>query len=166
MGRPGIIAFPVILVLGGITAYLTLTYFTDATPDAGIVNSPYWKELSASAGNETGGGGAKDVDESQYTKIVTVRILEGSATQGNPDYEPDSARATTDALITWLNDDTNIHTATSGTGSGDAESGKLFDSGFLNPGDKYSIPAEEIGAGEHAYYCQVHPFMTSTITIE
>ncbi|MGI0029453.1 MAG: hypothetical protein ACREAQ_07075, partial [Nitrososphaera sp.] len=90
MGRPGIIAFPVILVLGGITAYLTITSFTDATPEAGIVKSPYWKELSVSAGNDTSGGETKDLDESQFTKIVTVNILEGSSVQGSPDYNPDS----------------------------------------------------------------------------
>ncbi len=166
MGRPRIIAFPVILVLGGITAYLTITSFTNATPEAGIVKSPYWKELSASTGNETSGSGIKDLDESKFTKIVTINILEGSVTQGNPDYGPDSARATSDALVTWVNKDTTLHTATSGIGSSDAESGKLFDSGFLDPGGKYSVPAKDIGAGEHPYYCQVHPYMTSTITIE
>jgi plastocyanin len=164
MARPGIIAFPVILVLGGITGYLTYDWFTQATPDPGIVESPYWKPLSASA-NQTETGGNKTVDESKFTKVVTINILEGATTQGNPDYDPDAATASSDALITWVNLDQTLHTATSGS-MGDADSGKLFDSGYLNKGGKFSIPAADIGTGEHAYYCQVHPYMTSKITIQ
>lgn len=166
MARPGIIAFPVILVLGGITGYLTYDSFTKATPDVGIVDSPYWKPLSATSGNQTDTGGNKTVDESKFTEVVTINILEGSAVQGSPDYDPDAATASSEALITWINNDETLHSATSGSGPSDAESGKLFDSGFLNKGDKYSIPAADVGAGEHEYYCQIHPYMISKITIQ
>ena len=166
MGRPGIIAFPVILVLGGITGYLTYDLFTKATPDEGIVDSPYWKPLSESSATPATNGGNKTIDESKYTKIVTIKILEGSSVQGNPDFGPDPATASLDSLITWTNTDSALHSATSGTGSSDADSGKLFNSGFLNSGAKYSVPAADVGAGEHAYYCQVHPYMTGKITIQ
>jgi plastocyanin len=167
MGKPGIIAFPVILALGAMTGYLTYTSFTEATPDPGIIESATWKELTPSSGNETaGGGGGKKIDESKFSKVVTIKIFEGSSVQGNPDYDPDSASASSDALVTWINEDTTLHTATSGSGTDDAESGTLFSSGFLNPGGKFSIPAADIGKGEHKYYCQAHPYMTSTITIE
>jgi plastocyanin len=165
MGRPGIIAFPVILVLGGITGYLTYTNFTAATPDVGVVESPYWKPISASS-NQTDTGQKEQVDASKFTKVVTIKILEGSAVQGSPDYGPDPSTADSDALVTWENTDSNMHTATSGTGASDPDSGKLFDSGFLNKGDKYSIAASKIGTGEHPFYCQVHPYMTSKITIK
>ena len=166
MARPGIIAFPVILVLGGITGYLTYDSFTNATPDEGIMESPYWIPLSESSSNQSSSDGNETVDESQFTNVVTINILAGSVVQGSPDYDPDAASATSDALLTWINEDETLHTATSGSGTGDAESGKLFDSGFLSTGQKFSIPAAEIGTGEHAYYCQVHPYMTSKITIE
>jgi len=165
MGKPGIIAFPVLLALGAITGYLTYTNFMAAMPQEGFVDSPYRQELTASAGNETGTNGG-EVDESQFSKIVTIRILEGAVTQGSPDYEPDAATASSDALITWINDDSTLHTATSGAGQDDPESGKLFDSKFLPPDGKYSIPAADIGAGDHAYYCILHPYITSTMTVE
>jgi Plastocyanin len=166
MARAGVIAFPVILFLGGVTGYLTYTNFIAATPDEGIVESPYWKALSASPANQTDTGTSKPVDESKFSKVVTINILEGSVTQGSPDYDPDVATASSDSLITWINTDAALHTATSGTGTSDSDSGKLFDSGFLNTNDSFSIPAAEVGSGEHAYYCQVHPYMTSKITIE
>src|ERR687893_373046 len=62
MGQPGRIAFPVIIVLGAITGYLTYTLFTAAIPDEGTIDSPYYQPLPpASEENEpsnTGGGGA------------------------------------------------------------------------------------------------------------
>ena len=165
MGKPGIIAFPVLLALGAITGYLTYTNFDAVMPQEGFVDSPYRKELAAAGGNDTGTGGG-EIDDSDYSTVVTISILEGAVTQGSPDYEPDAATAGSDALITWVNDDTTLHTATSGTGTSDPESGTLFDSEFLPPAGKYSVPAADIGAGEHAYYCTLHPYMTSTITIE
>jgi plastocyanin len=169
MVKPGTIAFPVILALGAITGYLTYTYFGAVTPQEGTVVSPYREELSAASGsndNNNSAGGGKQIDESQFSEVVNIKILEGSSVQGSPDYDPDAATATSDALITWVNEDTTPHTATSGTGPDDAESGQLFDSGFLNQGQKYSVPAADVGTGEHTYHCQVHPYMVSTITVE
>ncbi|HJS67935.1 MAG TPA: plastocyanin/azurin family copper-binding protein [Nitrososphaera sp.] len=161
MGKPGIIAFPVLLALGAITGYLTYTYFMAAIPQEGFVDSPYRHELTPVEASED-----KVVDESKFSKVVTIKILEGAEVQGNPDYDPDSVVASSDALITWINDDDMPHTATSGTGSSDSEAGELFDSGILTQGQKYSVPAADLGAGDHQYYCTVHPYMTSTITVE
>src|SRR5918998_3328370 len=62
MVQPGKIAFPVILVLGAITGYITYTLFTAAIPNEGTIDSPYYQPLPpASEGNDpgnTGGGGA------------------------------------------------------------------------------------------------------------
>ena len=41
MRQPGKIAFPVILVLGAITGYITYTFFTAATPQEDRIDSPY-----------------------------------------------------------------------------------------------------------------------------
>ena len=167
MGKPGIIAFPVILALGAITGYITYTTFGDATPDYGIIDSPYRQDLSADADpGEPTNNTTAPVDESQFTNIVTINILEGSSIQGSPDYDPDAATAASAALVKWVNQDALPHTATSGKDGSDPESGQLFDSGFLNKGQEFSIPASDIGAGEHAFYCQVHPYMTSKITVQ
>lgn len=165
MGKPGIIAFPVLLVLGAITGYVTYTFFYAAIPQEGFVDSPFRKDLTADATNDTDAVSG-EVDETEFSNIVTINILQGAVTQGSPDYEPDAATASSDALIKWVNDDTTLHTATSGTGPSDPESAALFDTGFMGPAVEYSIPAADIGAGEHAYYCTLHPYMTSTITIQ
>jgi plastocyanin len=162
MGKPGIIAFPILLALGAITGYLTYTWFTAAIPQEGFVDSPFRKELTPAEAVED----KKVVDESKFSKGVTIKILDGASIQGNPDYDPDSTVAGSDALITWVNEDSIPHTVTSGTGPSDSEAGKLFDSGILTQGQKYSVPAADLGAGEHTYYCTVHPYMVSTVTVE
>ena len=58
MVSPGKIAFPVILVLGAITGYITYNAFTAAIPEEGRIDSPYYRPLSpASGGNQTGNTG-------------------------------------------------------------------------------------------------------------
>lgn len=167
MAKPGVIAFPVLLVLGAITGYLSYDWMVvQATPKVGVFDdSPYYKPLSedsAAEEEET----QEQVNEADFENVVTISILAGAATQNAPDYEPDAAEVPQDALIKWVNDDNVPHTATSGTGQADAKSGDLFDSGFLDAGAEYSVPASELGAGEHAYYCTVHPFMTSVVTVQ
>jgi plastocyanin len=167
MGKPGIIAFPVLLALGAITGYLTYTYFTAAIPQEGIIDSPYRKELTTAATNDTSNTGSDQVDESKFSKVVMIKILQGASVQGSPDYDPDSATASSDALITWVNEDSTLHTATSGKDMNDADKGKLFETGYLQPnGGKYSVSAADVGKGEHTYFCQLHPYMTGTVTVQ
>jgi plastocyanin len=60
MGKPGKIAFPVILVLGAITGYTTYTFFTAAIPNENRIDSPYYQPLSPGSGGDEPGntGGA------------------------------------------------------------------------------------------------------------
>jgi plastocyanin len=77
---------------------------------------------------------------------IVITIPSGASVQGNPAYEPATAQVRIDHTVAWKNDDSALHTATSG---------KLFDSSLINPGESYSIAAEKIGAGDHAYSCTV-----------
>ena len=153
-------------VLTGIICYYA---FSAVTPVPGIVDSIYRQDLppapEATAAAAGGGAPEEAIDESAFANKVEVKILAGSSTQGNPDYEPDAATATSDALVTWVNEDTVPHTATSGSGPQDPESAQLFDTSIIMAGATASVPAEKMGAGEHPYYCTVHPFMQGTITV-
>jgi plastocyanin len=98
---------------------------------------------------------------------TAIAILSGAAVQGNPDYDPDAAQVPVGNSIVWDNQDTVPHTATSGTGPQDPESGQLFDTGIVNGGEE-STPVELQGVSEGQtipYYCIVHPYMTSELTI-
>jgi plastocyanin len=96
-----------------------------------------------------------------------IAILAGAAVQGSPDYDPDSAQVPAGNSIVWDNQDTVPHTATSGTGPQDPSSAQLFDTSIVNGGEE-STAVQLQGASEGQtipYYCIVHPYMTSELTI-
>lgn len=97
---------------------------------------------------------------------VTLTILEGSSIQGNPDFDPDELKVKKGDKITVKNADTMPHTVTNGESGSDPNSGKLFDTSIINGGDSAEIDTAAVDAGEHPYYCMVHPYMTGTLTIE
>jgi plastocyanin len=120
---------------------------------------------------ETGGPAATEGGGAQGGTTpaagTTITILSGSSVQGNPDYEPDEAEVPLNDNIVWVNEDTVPHTATSGTGAEDPNSGKIFDTSIINGGQE-SSPVQITGAKEGdeiPYYCQVHPYMTSKLTV-
>src|ERR671911_536021 len=219
MGQPGKIAFPVILVLGAITGYITYTLFTAAIPDESRIDSPYYQPLvPGSSGNVPGdtggaaqqqegggaaqqqegggaaqqqeGGGAEQQQEgggaaqqqegggaaqqqegggaaSTGAGTTTITILQGSAVQGSPDYDPDTAQVPVGNRVVWHNEDTVPHTATSGNDPQDPQSGQLFDTSLINGGEE-STPVELQGVSEGQkipYHCMVHPYMAGEITI-
>src|ERR671925_82569 len=97
--------------------------------------------------------------------VTTVAISVGASVPTNNEfYVPETVETTVGSMVTWRNDDTAIHTATSGVVENNAPSPDgRFDSGFLNKGQTFSFVFEE--AGDYPYYCTVHPFMTGHVTV-
>ncbi|MEJ7642890.1 MAG: hypothetical protein WKF36_11965 [Candidatus Nitrosocosmicus sp.] len=97
-----------IMGLAALTGVVTYFLFSAASPHVGVQNSIYRLELppesEAGAATETPAD-TEVVDESQFTNKVPINIEVGASTQGNPDYGPDPATATSDALVTWVNED-------------------------------------------------------------
>ena len=63
--------------------------------------------------------------------------------------------------ITWQNQDVAFHSVTSGFYESPED---LFDSGHLDPNQKYSIKFEEEGIFN--YFCSLHPWMMGKVTVE
>jgi plastocyanin len=121
---------------------------------------------STTTTNDTSQGSAGGAGETAAGGTI-ITILSGSSVQGNPDYEPDDAEVPLNDNIVWVNEDTVPHTATSGTGAEDANSGKIFDTSIINGGEE-STPQQLTGVKEGdevPFYCQVHPYMTSKLTV-
>ena len=99
--------------------------------------------------------------------VTQITMLAGAAVSGAPDYSPDDdATVPLGNKIVWNNADTVPHTATSGTGPEDAESASLFDTGIVNGGEESSEIDIEGAVGDVIpYYCIVHPYMTSQLTM-
>lgn len=61
------------------------------------------------------------------------------------------------ATVVWVNQEEAMpHTATSDDG--------LWDSGTLDPGERFSFTFEE--PGTYTYFCRIHPSMKGTIVVE
>jgi plastocyanin len=117
-------------------------------------------EAETGAAPSTGGGATPAAG-------TMITILAGSSVQGSPDYEPEDAEVPLNENVVWVNEDTVPHTSTSGTGAEDPNSGKIFDTSIINGGEE-SAPLQLTGVKEGdeiPYYCQVHPYMTSTLTV-
>jgi plastocyanin len=71
-------------------------------------------------------------------------------------FGPVEVRVRAGERVTWLNCDLDIHTSTADGGE--------WESPTLSPGDAFTqtFPA----AGEFAYHCEPHPFMTARVIVE
>jgi plastocyanin len=116
----------------------------------------------AATGEEGGGGGAA----APGGGAVTLTILEGSAIQGSPDYDPDELTVAAGSDITVTNQDTVPHTVTSGTGPQDPNSAQLFDTSLINSGESATLSLAQVAAGQYDYYCLVHPYMTGKMVVQ
>ncbi|HSA98250.1 MAG TPA: PEFG-CTERM sorting domain-containing protein [Candidatus Nitrosotenuis sp.] len=97
---------------------------------------------------------------------VEVSIPAGSSSPGcektNECFAPDAVTVDVGGEVTWTNDDSAAHTVTSGDIEGGPD-GK-FNSDLFLAGKKFSHKFDE--AGEFPYFCQVHPWMKGTVTVQ
>jgi len=94
---------------------------------------------------------------------ITIDMPEGAANIDNEIfYDPADTYVTPGSTITWTNSDTASHTVTSGTPSKGPDGN--FDSGLFGPGKKFETVLNE--KGTYPYFCQVHPWMTGSITVD
>ena len=115
---------------------------------------------SAASGNQT------NQTSTAAGPSVTLNILEGASVQGNPAYDPDPLTVTAGDAMEVSNKDNVPHTATSGSGPEDPKSGSQFDTSIIDAGATAQIDTTNLAAGEHPFYCSVHPYMLGTMTVK
>jgi plastocyanin len=71
-------------------------------------------------------------------------------------FNPASVTIREGDTVTFINDDSDAHTATAVD--------KSFDSAGLDTGDKWSHTFTK--SGTYAYYCALHPYMKGTIVVK
>jgi plastocyanin len=91
-----------------------------------------------------------------------VSIIPNASTMGDKAYSPNPAEVKAGESVTWTNDDSQIHTATSGA-VGAEDSGMVFDSGILSPKATFDFKFDQ--AGEFDYYCTLHPQMVGKVDV-
>jgi len=102
---------------------------------------------------------------SAFAAEVIVQNAMGSSIPGceetNECFIPYQVRINVGDTVTWINDDTAAHTATSGSSAG-GPSG-VFDSSLVLAGSSFSFTFNE--AGTYPYHCMVHPWMAGVVIV-
>ena len=96
-------------------------------------------------------------------KTVSVSIPNGLTGYPSRGFTPDNITVVVgvNSTVTWTNKDASIHTVTSTTVPPGATP---FDSGYLNTGNSFTYTFTI--AGVYVYHCQLHPWMTGTVTVK
>jgi plastocyanin len=95
---------------------------------------------------------------------TTVTIAKGAQNSNNKEfYVPPQTTAKPGSTITWNNEDSAIHTATSGK---DATPDGKFDTSLISPvqsSNSITMPNEP---GGYSYFCTLPPWMTGTVEVQ
>lgn len=92
-----------------------------------------------------------------------VKIPKGSSQEedGNH-FKPETLKIGKGTTVKWINEDSTLHTVTSGTPDG-GESGTVFDSSYMAADKTYKHTFKNAGTFE--YYCTLHPYMMAKIVV-
>ena len=97
----------------------------------------------------------------------TVRIPVGAASPScaNDDtcYVPSKITINEGQEVEWINDDSVVHTVTSGSPSIGHDG--FFDSGIIRPQGEFEFTFSGFEDGIYPYYCIAHPWMIGSVTI-
>jgi len=104
-------------------------------------------------------------DQNTIEKLATVTMPTKSSRPGcdetNTCYIPSKISIKQGESVTWLNEDAAFHSVTSGTYE---NPNGMFDSGYLDPNESFSIKFEESGTFD--YFCTLHPWMKGEVVVE
>jgi plastocyanin len=160
MSRITLAMMPIVLLLVTIVAYFPSMHWT------ANANNDYSQD---SAGVDKAERATRPVKEEGMmpppitTTAANVEIVKDASFNSNSDsYRPKTIEAAPSSAITWINNDSVLHTVTSGK-SDLPDSGRLFDSGLILPGAIYQHKFNN--AGTFQYWCTVHPFMSGEVII-
>ena len=83
--------------------------------------------------------------------------------EDNRCFNPSTTTIDTGGEVVWSNDDTAVHTVTSGALMDGGPDG-VFDSDLLGPGETFAHTFTE--AGEYPYFCMLHPWMAGRVVVQ
>jgi plastocyanin len=99
-------------------------------------------------GDDSADGGSAPAPSGDAARSEKVEIVDFA-------YEPDPVTVEEGGKVTWINRDSDPHTATADDGS--------FDTGTLEEGKLGSASFKE--AGTYEYICTIHPDMQGTVEV-
>jgi len=96
----------------------------------------------------------------QNVVMITVSSSRPGCENINTCYVPAEITINSGEVVTWINEDSAFHTTTSGYYN---KHDGVFDSGQLDPAEKFSYKFDETGSFH--YYCKLHPWMEGNVMV-
>ena len=93
--------------------------------------------------------------------IMPTKVSRPGCEETDSCYIPSVISVKQNETVTWANEDVAFHSVTSGIYG---EPTELFDSGHLDPEQKFSYTFDEKGAFD--YFCTLHPWMEGKVIVE
>lgn len=149
------------------TAFLTLHAAGTSPPSGETEGAPAEGNATRGSapveGSATEQGAAGEGNNAPADLVTAISIPQGASVPTNVDFfVPEVIETVVGGMVTWTNDDTAVHTVTSGDAE-TVEADGTFDSKIMSPKKKFSHVFEE--EGNYDYFCQLHPFMVGTVTV-
>ena len=116
--------------------------------------------------SSSGGGGNSHAGNNTNSSATTatVSIVKGSSSPSiTKPYDPSPLTIKTGTSVTWTNNDSTLHTVSSGLPEQGAV-GTLFDSSLIAPGKTYKHTFDKTGTFD--YSCTLHPFMHGQVIVK
>ena len=96
--------------------------------------------------------------------VASVSIVKGSSSPSiAKPYDPSPVTIKPGTSVTWTNNDSTLHTVSSGLPEQGAV-GTLFDSSLTAPGKTFTHAFDK--AGSFDYSCTLHPFMRGQVVVK
>ena len=93
--------------------------------------------------------------------VMPTKVSRPGCEEADRCYVPSIITVASGESVTWVNEDSAFHSVTSGTYD-DPES--LFDSGYMDPFDSYTLTFDDVGT--YDYFCTLHPWMEGRVMVE
>ena len=93
--------------------------------------------------------------------IIPIKVSRPGCDIEDVCYIPSTIVVEKGKSITWVNEDSSFHSVTSGFYG---EPTGLFDSGYLDPYQSYTLYFDEFGT--YDYFCTLHPWMKAQVIVE
>ncbi len=93
--------------------------------------------------------------------IIPIKVSRPGCDVEDICYIPSNIVVEKGKSVTWINNDSSFHSVTSGFYG---EPTELFDSGYLDPYQSYTLSFDEFGT--YDYFCTLHPWMKAQVIVE
>ena len=93
--------------------------------------------------------------------IMPTKVSRPGCEDDNRCYIPSLIVIEKGKQVTWVNEDSAFHSITSGFYGAATD---LFDSGYLDPFESYTLTFDETGT--YDYFCTLHPWMKGQVVVE